>query len=69
MVDIKLREEPVELLHAGWSQTLSSQDLVQEVGRLNFVKDTRVIHVVLVPDFVHLVADVVLLVLVDLDAV
>ena len=57
MIGIKLSEEHVELLHGRRSQTLSSQHLIQEIGRLNLIKDTWVVNIVLVPNTKDLFLD------------
>lgn len=60
LVGVKFSEEHVELLHGWRALALSGQDLVQEVSRLDLVKDPRVVNVVFVPNIVDLLLDEVL---------
>ena len=61
LVGVKFSEEHVELLHSWRTLALGGQDLVQEVGCLDLVKDSRVVNVVFVPNIVDLLLDEVLL--------
>jgi len=55
VVDIKLSKEPVELFHAWWSLSLSSKNLIEEVGRFDFIEHPRIVNIILVPNFINLV--------------
>lgn len=62
-VDVELGEEHIELLHAWWAHPLRGKDLIKEVGTLDLVKDPGAISIILVPDPVDLLFDVMLLIL------
>lgn len=57
LINIKLSEEPIELLHCWWAHTLSCQDFVEEVGCFNLVENVAVIDIVFAPNSIHLVFD------------
>ena len=60
-VGVEFLEEGLELLHAWWTLSLSLENIVEEVGCLDLVKDTAAISVIVVPELVDLILDELLL--------
>ena len=61
MINVELREEPIELLHGWWSLALSSKNLIEEVGCLYLIGHPRSVRVILVPDSLNHVTNEFLL--------
>ena len=59
---VELQEEPLECLHVWSWLSLGLKKVPEEVGGLNFVQSAASVDVMLYPNLVHLVSDVVLLV-------
>lgn len=63
LVDIIFWKESVELFESWWSLSLSCKHFIEEVSGLNLVKDTALVEVIVLPDLVNQILDLLFLIL------